>query len=136
MIGARGTVIVSPGMMSIFLLSIVGQIPRKVQWNRFRLVPANDGDLPRGRGRESARLGNDFVQFVIRCVRIDTRLCYFSDHRHALRRGFIHEDRHMRAADESAILKPFLDDRLSFFLRQTVDMDIVDQGKINVARNC
>src|SRR6266571_6283167 len=39
----------------------------------------------------------------------------------------------MRIAHESAILQPFLDQRLSLFQREPVDMHVVDQWKINVA---
>ena len=66
--------------------------------------------------------------------RIDARFRYFSQHGYALGGGIIHEDRHMRSADESAILQPLRNQRLSFFLRETIDVNVIDQRQVNIAR--
>ena len=39
----------------------------------------------------------------------------------------------MRVADESALVEPLLDYRLRFLLRQAPNMNVVDEGKVQIS---
>ena len=56
-----------------------------------------------------------------------------SHHRDGLRGGLVHENGNVRAADKASIFQPLLDQLLRFIGSQAGNVNIVDQGKVDVS---
>ncbi len=92
-----------------------------------------DGDNAPCLLRESARGRDQVEKAALSNPRVGPGPHDLSHHRDGLRSGFVHENGNVRAAHKASILQPLLDQLLRFIDRQLGNVNIVDQGKIDVS---
>src|ERR1035437_5731012 len=92
-----------------------------------------DGDKAARLLSESSRRRDQVEKPALPNRRVGPWVIDLSDQRDGLRGGFVDENRNVRAADKASILQPLLDQPLRFIRRQAGDMNIVNQGKVNVS---
>src|SRR5450756_646627 len=82
---------------------------------------------------ESSRRRDQVEKAALTNRRVGPGTTDLSRHRDALRGGFAHENGNVRAADKASILQPLLDQLLRFIGRQVGNVNIVNQGKVDVS---
>src|SRR5580765_4381248 len=71
---------------------------------------------------------------MIADIRIDPRFPDFAEYCHTLRHRLVDKDGNVSAANEPAIFQALFDQFLCFFLGQSLNVNVIDQGQVNVAR--